>query len=430
VPTIPRLPFIGDPLRRVRVPGNLAAVTTRGEETDPREVGMSKAAVQRIWKSTLDLYRSGVHPAVQVCVRRRGEVILDRAVGHARGNGPDDGEDAEKVLVTSETPFVVYSAAKGTTAFVVHMLHERGLLDIQQPVCTYLPEYDRHNKGEITIAHVLAHRAGVPNLPREALNLDYIDDRERLVKTLVDAKPLVRPGRILAYHAVSGGFILGEVVHQVTGKTIRDVLAEEILDPLGFRWSNYGVAEQDVPEVAVNYLTGPRTLPPLSTFLTRALGTPLDQLVEATNDPRFLTGIIPAANIVTNANEHSRFYEIFRRGGEMDGVRVMRPETVRQALTEQSRLEFDFSLGFPTRFSYGLMLGAQLISLYGRDTDLAFGHLGFTNILGWADPERATSCAVITNGKPVLYPELPRFYGLIQRITSEAPKADAAELAF
>jgi CubicO group peptidase (beta-lactamase class C family) len=430
VPTIPRLPFIGDPLRRVHVPGHLAAVTTRGEETDPREVGMSKAAVQRIWKSTVDLYRSGVHPAVQVCVRRQGKVILDRAVGHARGNGPDDGEDAEKVVATTETPFVVYSAAKATTAFVVHLLHERGLLDIQQPVCTYIPGYERHNKGEITIAHVLAHRSGVPNLPREALNLEYIDDRERLVKTLVDAKPIVRPGRILAYHAVSGGFILGEVVQRVTGKTIRDVLAGEILDPLGFRWSNYGVAKQDVPEVALNYVTGPRTLPPLSTFLTRALGTPLDELVEATNDSRFLTGIVPAANIVTNANEHSRFYEIFRLGGEMDGVRVMRPETIRQALTEQSRLEFDFSLGFPTRFSYGLMLGAQLISLYGRDTDLAFGHLGFTNILGWADPERATACAVITNGKPVLYPELPRFYGLIQRITSEAPKVDASELAF
>ena len=111
-----------------------------------------------------------------------------------------------------------------------------------------------------------------------------------------------------------------------------------------------------------------------------------------------------------------------RGGGELDGVRVLEPETIRTAVTEQSHMEIDLSLGFPTRFSYGLMLGARALSLYGRDTQQAFGHLGFTNILGWADPERALSAAILTNGKPILYPELPRFLGLSQRITSEAPK--------
>jgi CubicO group peptidase (beta-lactamase class C family) len=76
------------------------------------------------------------------------------------------------------------------------------------------------------------------------------------------------------------------------------------------------------------------------------------------------------------------------------------------------------------------MLGAQVLSLYGRNTQHAFGHLGFTNILGWADPERATSVAVITNGKPILYPELPRFFGLTQRITSEMPRQRPANFAF
>jgi CubicO group peptidase (beta-lactamase class C family) len=133
--------------------------------------------------------------------------------------------------------------------------------------------------------------------------------------------------------------------------------------------------------------------------------------------------------VVTSAEELSRFYEIFRRGGELDGVRVMRPATVRRALTEQAHLEVDLSLGFPTRFGYGLMLGAKLLSLYGRDTQHAFGHLGFTNMLAWADPERALAAAVMTNGKPILYPELPRFYWLMQRITSEAPKVKGSEMA-
>ncbi len=116
---------------------------------------------------------------------------------------------------------------------------------------------------------------------------------------------------------------------------------------------NYGVDEADLGEVALNYITGPITVPPLSNLLTRALGTPLDELVELTNDPRYLTGIVPAANTVTNANELSRFFEVMRQGGELDGVRVLETETIRNALVERSHLEIDISLGFPTRFSYG-----------------------------------------------------------------------------
>ncbi len=428
LPSLPRVPGIPDLLRRSRIPRDVEAVTTTGEEADPRDVGMTRDAIERIWRDAISLYRSGAHPAVQVCLRREGAVVLDRAVGHARGNGPRDPVDAEKVLATPETPFVVYSASKAITAFVVHLLVERGLVGIDDPVCEYVPEYGCHGKETITIGHVLAHRAGVPNLPRVALDLDRLSDREFLTEILCDAKPFATPGRMLAYHATSGGFILGEVVHRVTGKSIRDVLAEEILDPLGFRWTNYGVRPEHVDEVALNYVTGPPTAPPLSTLLTRALGLPFDQLVELTNDPRFLTGIVPAANVVTTAFELSRFFEAMRRGGELDGVRILQPDTIRTALTEQSHLEIDLSLGFPTRFGYGVMLGARLVSLYGRDTQHAFGHLGFTNILTWTDPERAHSCAVITNGKAALYPEFMRFYGLMQRITSETPKVDASKM--
>ena len=430
MPSLPRLPLIPDPLRRISVPRDLDSITTVGAEEPAHAGGATSENVERIWHSALDLYRSGVHPAVQVCVRRNGVVILDRAIGHARGNGPREGEDAEKVAVTPETPFVIYSGAKAITAFVAHLLAEQGFFSLDDPVCAYIPGYDRHNKEGITIGHVLAHRAGVPNLPRAALDLAHIGDREYLCEILCDAKPFAKPGRFLAYHAVSGGFILGEVVERVTGKTIREVLAEQVLDPLGFRWTNYGVAPADVDRVGVSYVTGPPAPPPLSNLLTRALGLPFDELVESSNDPRFLTGIVPAANTVTTASELSRLCELMRRGGELDGVRVTKPETIRHAVTEQSHLEIDLSLGFPTRFSYGFMLGARVLSLYGRDTQHAFGHLGFTNILSWADPERASAVSVITSGKPTLYPELHRFYGLMQRITSEMPKVEEEAFLF
>jgi CubicO group peptidase (beta-lactamase class C family) len=422
MPTVPRLPLVPDPLRRIHVPRDLAAITTTAAEVDPVEVGMDDKAVEKIWRAARDLYRSGVHPALQLCVRRHGEVVIDRAIGHARGNGPGDDRDTEKVLATTDTPFCVFSASKAVTALVVHKLHERGVLDIYDRVAEYIPEYAVHGKDETTIAHVLAHRAGVPTLPREALDLERVGDREHVIQLIAGAKPFVKPGTLLAYHAVSGGFILGEIVHRVTGRSIREALQEEFLAPLGFRWMNYGVEPADLGEVGLNYVTGPPLLPPLSTLVARVLGNPIDTVVELSNDPRFLTAVVPAANIVTNANELSRFFEIFRAGGELDGVRVMEPDTIARALTEQSRLEIDLSLGFPTRFSLGLMLGARVLSLYGRDTDRAFGHLGLINIMGWADPERALSAALITTGKAIVYPEVPRFYGLMQRIASEVPK--------
>lgn len=426
--SIPRLPLVKGPLRRIHMPDDLEAATTTGPEEPAHAGGLENENVEKIWKSALDLYRSGVHPALTICVRREGAVVLNRAIGHARGNGPRESDDAEKVAATPDTPFCVYSASKALTAFVIHTLVERGAIGLDDPVCKHIPGYERHGKEGITIGHVLAHRAGVPNLPKEALvDIEKLPDREYMCEVLCDAKPFAKPGRLLAYHAVSGGFILGEVVWRVTGKDINQVLQEEILDPLGFKWTRYGVREAELGEVASDYVTGPPLGPPFSNLLTRALGLPFDELVEAANDPRFLTGIIPAANTVTTAVELSRVYELMRCGGELDGVRVMKPETIRTALTEQSHLEIDLSLGFPTRFSYGLMLGARVLSLYGRDTQEAFGHLGFTNILSWADPERAISVAVLTNGKPTLYPEITRFYGLMQRITTECPKVPHGE---
>jgi CubicO group peptidase (beta-lactamase class C family) len=428
--SVPRLPLVPDPLHRIRVPSDLEPITSIADEADPEPLGIPRETIERIWEAARDLYRSGVHPALTLCLRRHGRIVLDRAIGHARGNGPDDPADAPKVLATPETPFCIYSSSKAVTALVVHMLAERGAFGLTDRIADYIPEYAVHGKGETTIAHVLAHRAGVPTLPPEVLDLDRVSDSEFILDAIANAKPLVKPGTLLAYHAVSGGFILGEVVQRTTGRSVREVLASEILEPLGFRWGSYGVAEADVRHVGLSYTTGPRLLPPVSTFVKRVLGAPIEGAVELSNDPRFLTALLPSANVVTSANELSRFFEIFRAGGELDGVRVMRPETLRTALTEQSRLEIDLSLLFPTRFSYGLMLGAQWLSLFGRDTDLAFGHLGLINIMGWADPERGLSGGLITSGKALLYPEVHRFYGVMQRIASEVPKIPESERPF
>src|SRR5579884_3105258 len=184
IPSLPRIPGLPDPLRRIRMPEDFEAVTTIGDEHDPAAAGVDERALDRIWSGAIDLYRSGLHPAVQVCVRRHGVVVLDRAIGHARGNGPDEGEDAERILATPDTPFVIYSGSKGITAFVVHLLVDRGTLDLEDPIATYIPEYASGGKDEITIGQVLAHRAGVPGLPSEVFDLDRVRDREFIVNAL------------------------------------------------------------------------------------------------------------------------------------------------------------------------------------------------------------------------------------------------------
>ena len=420
---IPRLPLVGDPLRRIRVPHDLSPVTTRAsEEAAVRALGMTAEGIERIWAGVERLYQSGFYPAIALCVRRKGQVVLDRAIGHARGNGPADREDTPRTPATPETPFVIFSASKVMTTVVTHLLEQRGLLHVGDRVCEYIPEYAINGKEVITIEHLLSHRAGVPNVPADAFDLDRIGEREFLLEMLCAAKPTSRPGKLLSYHAVSGGFIIAEIVRRVTGRDIRAVLGREILKPLGFRWGNYGVRPKDVKHVAASYPTGPPALPPLSTVLQRALGLPADEITSLSNDARFLTGVVPSGNVVTTANELSRFFELLRAGGELDGLRLLEPRTIRRAVSERAFREIDFSLVAPLRHASGFMLGANAFSLFGPDTEEAFGHLGFTNVLGWADPERALSVGLMTSGKPMLHPALGDLWLLTRTIGQEAPK--------
>lgn len=405
-----RLPF----LARCDIPADLASVTARGEEARAR--GATREAVRRVWSAAEALYRTGVHPAVQLCIRHRGRVVLNRAIGHARGNAPDDPPEAEKVPVGIDTPFCLYSASKAVTAMVVHKLDEMHALHLDDRVCDYIPEFARHGKRWITIRHVLAHRAGIPNVPPEAMDLDLLEDPEAVCELLCESERVARPGRWVQYHAVSGGFVLGEVVRRATGQDIRQVLAKEVAEPLGLRWMRYGVAPRDVGAVAVDAFTGPPPPPPVGLMLRRALGANLREVVALATDPRFLTGIIPAANVVSNAVELSAFYQCLLDEGQLDGVRVFDPRTVWHAVSEQSYREVDLTLMIPLRYGLGLMLGDDPVGIFGQRTPRAFGHLGFTNIWGWADPEREIAVALLTSGKPILSLHAVRVFQLLYEI--------------
>jgi CubicO group peptidase (beta-lactamase class C family) len=227
---------------------------------------------------------------------------------------------------------------------------------------------------------------------------------------------------VLAYHAISGGFVLAEVVRRATGHDIREVLQKEILDPLGFRWTNFGVAPEDVGQVAINAATGPPPFPPLSGMMARALGAGIDKCVELSNDPRFITGIIPSANVMTNAFELAAFYQCLLDEGTLDGVRVFDPTTVRHATTEQSYMEIDLTLIAPLRYGLGFMLGHKGVGPFGYDNPLAFGHIGLSNTFSWADPERDIAVALVTTGKPLLSLAALRLVQFLREVGNAFPK--------
>lgn len=406
--------------RRIRVPADLEAVTDRAPED---HTDIDSAAVERIWDAARHWYSAGMHPAIQVCLRHNGKVILDRAIGHAWGNGPADPVDTEQIPVATSTPFCVYSTAKAITTTVTHMLVERGAFSLEDRVCDYLPTYTSHGKDRTTIRHVVTHSAGIPFATGPKPDLKRMDDSEYARDMLGRMKPVYKPGLVHIYHGVTWGPLMREIISAATGRSIRDILYEQILSPLGFRWTNYGVAAHDVPLVAPSHVTGKALPPPIAKAFKLAVGGTPQQIIPFSNTPEFLTGVVPSSNTVSNANELSRFAEILRRGGELDGVRVMSPETLRAATKEARRLRPDLATGLaPMRWGTGYMLGSKRFGPFGRDGAGAFGHTGLTDIAMWADPQRALSVAVISSGKPSGHPEAKRYPALLDRINAEIPR--------
>lgn len=405
---------------RIAVPKDLDSVTAVGDED---HTGIDPAALERIWQSARHWYAAGMQPAIQVCLRHRGRVVLNRAIGHAWGNGPTDPPDARQIPVTTDTPFCVYSAAKAITTTVVHMLVERGEFSLDDRVCDYLPTYTSHGKDRTTIRHVMTHSAGVPFATGPRVDLKRMNDSEYAREMLSQLKPVYRPGLVHIYHGLTWGPLMREIVSAATGRDIREILATEILDPLGFRWTNYGVALDDVPLVAPSHVTGKPLPAPIAKAFKIAVGGTPQRIIPFSNTPAFLTSVIPSSSTVSTAFELSRFAEILVRGGELDGVRVLRPETLRAATTEARRLRPDLAMGLmPLRWGTGYMLGSKRFGPFGRDAAQAFGHTGLTEIAIWADPERELAAGVVSSGKPGRHPESGRYTALLDSIAAAIPR--------
>lgn len=378
---------------------DLSAITDVGdEEISARD----RIAVEAIWSSALDWYRAGQQPALQVCIRRHGRVVLNRAVGHAWGAGPTDPPDAELIPVTVDTPYCCYSAGKGLAAAIVLHLVDRGVWSLDDRVTDYLPSYGAHGKSRTTIDHVLTHRAGVPLFTGPTPDPRRMRDSEYARSVLAELRPVYPPGTLHMYHGLTWGPIVRELVAAATGRSIRDIAADEFLAPFRYRWNNFGVAESDVPLVAPSHATGSANPGLLDAGFRKAVGGSMEEIIPISNRPEYLTDVIPSSNLVSTAFELSKFAEFLRLGGSLDGHRVLAPGTISKAVEQRRRLRPDIATGgAPIRWGTGFMLGSKRFGPFGTDAEHAFGNTGLTQIAIWSDPSRDMAVGIISSGKPV-----------------------------
>lgn len=389
-------------------------------EVDPHQLGLLQPDVDSIWDTIIKLYKTGVHPAVTVCIRHQGKVLMSRSIGHVSGNGPNDDCDGEKIIATPDTPMCLFSTSKGITALLMHMLQEDGLINVSDPVAFYAPEFARKGKENITIHQILAHRGGIPGLPKD-IALEVLWDEDQTWELLCDAEPIVTDGSKLAYHAITGGFVMERVVRKVTGADINAYITKKIREPMGMKYFSYGIEPQHANDMAVNYATGPRPGLLMAAFIRRALGTDVASLEDVSNDPRFQEAIIPSGNLVATAEETSRFFQMMLNGGKWGRKRICSQSTVARATQEFGSRSIDRTLFLPMRYSAGLMLGDKPFGIWGPNSRHAYGHLGLVNKFAWADPQRDLSACLLTSGIPLIAHHIPSLVKLLRRIGSTIP---------
>lgn len=390
-------------------------------EVDPRDVGLNPKIVENIWNACVDYYKTGAQPAMALCIRHRGQVIIDRAIGHAWGNGPDDRPETPKRLATPDTLYNLFSGSKPFIAMLVHHLAQEGKLELDDYVADYIPEFRVSPKDKVTIRHLLEHKAGFPSTGGN-LDLDLLTDPAKIKAHYGDAEAWYAPGERVAYHAISAGFVLSDLVEKLTGDDINAYIQKVVTEPLGFGSLRWGATRAQLENVARDRFTGWEQVEPVNRAFRRAFGATMEEIIEIADDERFLMGIVPSGNCFATPNDASRFFELLLRGGTLDGVTVFERETVRNAVREANFGEFDGVLGAPMRYSAGFMLGARLLSIYGLRTAKVFGHLGLSNILVWADPERDISVCLMATGKPVLTPEATKWIVIPRLISSSMPR--------
>ncbi|MDI2129008.1 serine hydrolase domain-containing protein [Yinghuangia seranimata] len=344
--------------------------------------------MQNLVQQAVDqLVESGAELGVQVAVYRHGELVVDAVAGVA---DPGSGRP-----VTSDVPFYSASTAKGVTATVVHVLADRGALSYETPIVELWPEFGAHGKGKATVRHALTHSVGVPAVPSD-LTVEDLADWDRMCAVIAGSEPWWEPGTKTGYHAMTWGFVMGEIVRRATGKPISQVLVEEVAGPLGVADELFfGVPEselgrlarlKDAPGSAEMMAAMPADMP-----LLKATPPAVTPSAAYGNNPVVLTSDIPSGGTMS-ARAVARMYAALM--GEVDGVRLVSDERLRE-ITALATADVDQMVGFPMPRALGYNLGRP-----GADPQATLGVFGMPGMGGsaaYADTATGIAFALTKN---------------------------------
>jgi len=364
--------------------------------------GMCEPKFARIRELFQQCFDTGVEIGAAVCVYLDGRCVIDLWGGHY---------DLERTREwEGDTLVNVYSTTKAMAALCAHHLMDRGLLDVDAPVSQYWPEFAAAGKEGVLVRWLLSHQAGMCAI-RQALPNGALYDWSRMCEALAAEEPWWTPGQGHGYHVFTYGFLVGELVRRISGQSLGTYFRRHIAEPLGAdfhiglpaecdaRTSEiYGVLIGNKPptareqknsaEIRDRFAAFARAVRDPTTMQGAAfLNPPQDR--DAVNTRAWRAAEIPSVNGHGTARALARIYGALARGGEIDGIAILQPQTIERAITEEaSGPERMFCGAIAMRFGLGFVLSEDA-HRYARFSPnrRAFGHAGGGGSLGMADPD-------------------------------------------
>jgi CubicO group peptidase (beta-lactamase class C family) len=352
-----------------------AKVTINGE-CDPRFSRVRDAFIQNFEE------RGEVGASASIVVD--GRCVVDLWAGHA--------DSAKTRPWNRDTIVNVFSTTKGLCAMCAHRLADQGKLDFDAPVAKYWPEFAQAGKGTMPVSYLLNHKAGLAAI-KAPLAPDDVFSWEKVTSELARQEPWWNPGTRHGYHAITFGWLVGEVVRRISGKSLGTYFRDEIAKPLGAE-AYIGVGPEFDSRIA-DTIFAPDPKPGERNVFAEIMKDPKSVGAMAIANPPVIqpsvinsrawrAAEIPGANGHANARGIARTYGALARGGEVDGVRLFGPREIERCYTEQSKGQ-DAVLPLSTRFGLGFMLSQPGVMM--GPNPHTFGHPGAGGSLGFADPD-------------------------------------------
>lgn len=338
-----------------------------------------------------------------VCITRKGQVVVDLWGGLANAE--------TKAPWERDTLSIVWSSTKGVTSLALNMLIDRGLVELDAPVSRYWPEYGQNGKEKTTVRMLLAHQTGIQHFTAP-LKTEAYADWDYVVELIEKQAPLFEPGRAYGYQALTHGWLVGELVKKVTGKSLGRFINEEIVEPLEAEFY-LGLPEKHDTKVAEMIFPALDPAGPNPDFFKKVFSDPdSPQAAVFFNDGGFMLNFnapvyrraeVGAANGYSNARGLATVYAPLANDGKVGKVEIIGKKMIDTMATVHSA-SYDLTLLIPTRFSLGYMKSTDNrrdLNAENREaiimSEAAFGHSGFGGSVGFADPAENISFGYVMN---------------------------------